>query len=386
MAAISSAGQQPSSRIKGKRVNDVLVRAPQARRRAIRRYAINVGTITAHPARKRKRCGHDRSGWRRGNRHSRNLLRSRDWRGRRHRQQCRHSSGRTAASLFLANCRGIDIPRTIQRKRGYFFFWRAIQYKALARWRNSIDETAAVGAGDEIALRVHRQDANMSFIARKEYRVLSLRRYSKDFSSIAGSDVQVPRFIQSQIPDVLCIGFKIDSRTPGGIRAFSRGLFACLRLCRGCLLSPFVFNLIDLTVGRRGRKNSASRPDAQCLHLQFLGFENRRRLPVGGNAVNARRRSSGNVNHPRVVRRNGPDIRGGRRVGALKSWGKLESACIANGNAGRCPFDQVLELGLLPRTCAFSHRGNGEGKDGEKEKKGSDARKFHRSMVESGKV
>ncbi len=120
------------------------------------------------------------------------------------------------AALF-ADRRRVDVSRAIERQRCDLFLGRAVKHKAFARGRNAIDQPAAVGAGNQILLRIEGQNANVGFIALEEDRMLAFRRDAINFPVVAGRYIEVAGFVQSQIPDIFRPRLEIDGRTPGGI-------------------------------------------------------------------------------------------------------------------------------------------------------------------------
>ena len=111
---------------------------------------------------------------------------------------------------FSRQRRGIDVAGAIEGERGDLFLGRAVEDETFARGRNAVDESAAVGAGNQIALRIEGEDANVGFVALEKYRVLAVGRDAKNLAMVAGSNVEVARLIQSEIPDIFCAGLEID--------------------------------------------------------------------------------------------------------------------------------------------------------------------------------
>ena len=80
------------------------------------------------------------------------------------------------------------------------------EHVALALRIDAVDQAGAVGAGDQIALRVPGQSADVRLVALEE----QLRRGARlggidavDGSGIAGGDVEPPGGVEGQIPDVV---------------------------------------------------------------------------------------------------------------------------------------------------------------------------------------
>ena len=203
-----------------------------------------------------------------------------------------------------------------------------------------------------------REHADVSLIALEEERVVAFRSDFVDLAVIAGGDVEISCLVEYQIPDVFRSRREVDGRTPrrierrlGGIfRALSAGLLSAL----GASLFPgLVLDLVDLAVGSSGRVDHAARANLERLHLQFLRLEDDRRLAVGSDAIDARRRSSRGVDVSRIIGGDRPDVGGRRGIEQLERWREFETSGAADGDSVGRTLDQIVELGLLPGARAF---------------------------------
>ena len=98
----------------------------------------------------------------------------------------------------------------IERERRDFFLGRAVQHEPLAGGRNAIDQSAAIGAGNQILLGIEGEDTDVSLIALEEDRMLALGRDTINFPVIAGSYVEIAGFVESQVPDIFCARLEVD--------------------------------------------------------------------------------------------------------------------------------------------------------------------------------
>ena len=57
------------------------------------------------------------------------------------------------------------LPCTIERESGDFFLGRAVQHESFAGRRDAVDQAAAVGTGNQVALSVEREHADVRVVA-----------------------------------------------------------------------------------------------------------------------------------------------------------------------------------------------------------------------------
>ena len=159
------------------------------------------------------------------------------------------------ARAFLAHAGGIDVAFAIEGERRDLFLGSAVQDEAFAGRRNAVYQAAAIGAGNQVALRIERQHADVGLVALEENRVLALGSDFVDLAVVAGGDVQVSGLVENEVPDVFRAGREILGRTPRGIQRglgrilrrffirrlrlsdlaeFALLLPACVRSCRPC--------------------------------------------------------------------------------------------------------------------------------------------------------
>ena len=188
VAAIAGAREQASVRIEAESVDEIFVGTPQARRGAVGRNAINLGA-----------AGSAGTGSGKGRRHH---GRGRSWGdgeiaagcrcGGVLRWRCDHDAHlrRRGSGTLLSRGSGVNIAHAVDGERGNFFLGRAVENERVAIRRDAIDQTAAIGAGNQVSLGIERKNANVDFIALEKERVLAVGADFVDLAVIAGGDIE----------------------------------------------------------------------------------------------------------------------------------------------------------------------------------------------------
>ena len=212
---------------------------------------------------------------------------------------------------------------------------------------DAIDQTAAVGAGNKIALRIEGKNANVRFVALEENRMLAVGSYAEDFAVVSGGDIKIAGVVESKRPDVFGLGIEKD----GGLPRFST---------RGVWFEP-----VNLAVGIGGGIENSVLGHHQRLYLKLLRLKYRDRLSSRGDAINASGRSGGGEYFVSRAGGHSPD-RARRCAGSeLESGGEFERAAARDRDTMWGPFEEVFVFGLLPGAGTF-----GEGGDCGQKKKG----------------
>ena len=211
---------------------------------------------------------------------------------------------RSSASTFLSHAGGINISRFVDGQRGDFFFRCAVKHEAFAAGLDLVYQSTAVRAGDQIALGIHRQHADVGFIAFEENGMLALGSDAKDFAMIAGGHVEVAGIVENQVPYVFRARIEID-----------RGGESLAGLDRWVSAFPFaaagagqMLNAIHLAVGIGGGIENAVLVHRQRLYLQLLGLEDGGGLSLRGDAIHARGRAGRGIKISALVSRDRPDV------------------------------------------------------------------------------
>ena len=147
-----------------------------------------------------------------------------------------------------------------------------------------VDQTRAVGAGNEVALRVPRQSADVRLVALEEQlrRRAGLSRIDAiNRSGISRRNVEASGGIEGQVPDVMRLAAarlkNSSSLSPAG----------CIRLSRveddrriGFILlgGRVRVELVDFAARHRGGVERAIGSEAQRLNAEVSGFKERERL------------------------------------------------------------------------------------------------------------
>ncbi len=238
-------------------------------------------------------------------------------------------------------------PDRSSAERRDLFLGGAVQHESFASRRNAIDEPAAVGAGNQIVLRIEGQNADVGLIALEEDRMLALRRNPINLPVVAGSHVEIAGLVQGQVPDIFRTRLEVDGRTPRGIgsrlgrvfvfvfSAFARSrVLGRVGFCRLPLAARRVFELVYLAIGSGGGVDRASGTSPKRLHLKFLGLKNDRCLAVGRKAVHPGGRARRHIDVACIVGCNRPDVSGRRGIQTLERGRQLQAARAANRHAG----------------------------------------------------
>src|SRR5262249_3144093 len=110
----------------------------------------------------------------------------------------------TGRGLFFPNSRDENVALAIEGQRCDFFFSCAVQDESISSGRNSIDEAAAIGAGDYVSLRIESEYTDVSLIALEKQRVLAFGRDFENLAVVTCRDVQRSGFVEQKIPDIFC--------------------------------------------------------------------------------------------------------------------------------------------------------------------------------------
>ena len=252
--------------------------------------------------------------------------------------------------MLLARCSGVDIAFAVDGERGNFFPGRAVENERFAIRRDPVDQSAAIGTGNQVSLGIECEHANVNFIALEEKRVLAVGADFVDFAVIAGGDIQGASIVENDIPDVLGAGIEVGSRGPG---CLCIGLRSGLAAFRG-------FETIHLAVGCGRGVDGAVFVDDQSLHLQFLRLEDGRALTIGRDAIDPGWRSGGSVDVARGIGCDRPDV--GRRRGRkrFERRSEFEAALTAQSDAIGSALGQFFELGLFPGAGALGESEGGQ--------------------------
>ena len=116
--------------------------------------------------------------------------------------------------MLLSGGGGIDIAGAVDGEGGNFFLGRAVENERLAILRDAIDQSAAIGTGNEVAFGIERENPNVDLIALEEQRVLSAGTDFVYFAVIAGGDIERAGVIENDVPNVLGAGIKIGRCAP----------------------------------------------------------------------------------------------------------------------------------------------------------------------------
>ncbi len=109
---------------------------------------------------------------------------------------------------FVANAGGEDGAIGGDGDRGDFATRGFKQHVAFALRTNAIDEAGAIGAGDEVALGVPGESANMLFVALEKQFGTGVGICgidAVDFAGAADGDVELAGGVKGHVPDV--VGF-----------------------------------------------------------------------------------------------------------------------------------------------------------------------------------
>src|SRR6185312_12250958 len=209
----------------------------------------------------------------------------------------RWSSGRIGTvplrAGMLFTCTGsINVARRIDGQSSDFFFCRAVKYKSLTSRRDAIYQSAAVRAGNQVALGIESEHAHVSFVGLEEDCALAILLHAKNFAVISCGDVQAALRVELHVPDVF--GFWIKKSLHCELRGCGRA---------PCLAGDSIY----LAIWRRSRVNRAILTQRDGLHLQFLGLKNHARFAVRRYAIDSCGRARGGVNHAIFIRSNAPD-------------------------------------------------------------------------------
>src|SRR4029077_19387063 len=112
--------------------------------------------------------------------------------------------------MFFTDARSVDVARVIEGESRDFLLGSAVQDESLTGRGNAINQPAAVGASDQVPLRVERQHSDMSFVTLEEHGMLTLGCDAVDFPTVAGGDVEISGAVESEVPDVLGAGIEIN--------------------------------------------------------------------------------------------------------------------------------------------------------------------------------
>ena len=179
--------------------------------------------------------------------------------------------------MLFAHARSVDVSGGVERQGGDFFLGRAVENEGFAIGRNAVHQAAAVRAGNQVALGIERQHADVGLVAGEKDRVLPFGGDPKDLAVIAGGDVKIAGIIEGEVPNILGRRIEIDRRIPcGGGRSLA---------CRRIFARPHPrrrFDLVHLAVRIGGGIEPTVFVDDQSLYLQFLGLENRASIGLPG--------------------------------------------------------------------------------------------------------
>ena len=134
--------------------------------------------------------------------------------------------------MLLSGGGKVKITRLVESEAGDLALGCAVENEAFALWGDPVYEAATVGPGDEVALHIERENANVRLVTLEEKRVLPVGSHTKYFSVITGRDVEIAGVIESEGPNVFGLGIEKDGGLPvaaidGGGTGVSPVLFAC---------------------------------------------------------------------------------------------------------------------------------------------------------------
>src|SRR5262249_45318206 len=219
-----------------------------------------------------------------------------------------------------------------------------------ARGRNPVHQAAPVRSGDQVALGIEVEDADVGFVGLEEDRAFAGLVYAENLAAVPSGDIKPTFGVKGHVPDVLGLGIKKDFRTE--LARARRGF--------GGACDP-----VHLAVRRRCGLYRARviLTQRDRLHLQLFGLEDHRSLAVGRDAVHPRRSSGGRVDHAVLIRGKAPDK--GRRAGVygLERRRQIQLPGAADGHTTRRPALKVLVAGLSPLPGAFGKGREAESQD-----------------------
>ena len=251
--------------------------------------------------------------------------------------------------------------------------WRLEEHVALALRVDPVDQSRSVGAGNQIALGVPRQRPNVLLIALEKSLGLGggLGGINAIHSSrSARGDIQPPRFVEGQIPDVMRLRVRLVAGrfAVGCVCAVERGCVEDHRGARFILLGCGVgLQPVDLAAGQRGRVKRPVRSQPHHLHAQVFRFEEREGLAVLPYVQHRRRRGGSYVGVADLVRGHRPHIGRGRGEHFAQARPLAQVAVAGQLNSLRRALLKLLEPRLAPKVRALRQgrlrRGNGGSDD-----------------------
>ena len=117
---------------------------------------------------------------------------------------------RLVPTMFFSDAGGVDVACFVDGQGGDFFFRRAVEDEAFSAGRDSIDQSAAVRTGNQIAFAIEGHHANMGFVTFEKDRVLALRSDAEYLSVIPGGHVEIAAIVEGEIPNVFGAGLEIN--------------------------------------------------------------------------------------------------------------------------------------------------------------------------------
>ena len=215
---------------------------------------------------------------------------------------------------------------------GVFVFRRVVDAAFGSGTSHANNAPARLRSGEQIAVGVEVEDADVSFVAVVEELAFAVRCDGKNLAFVSGSDVKSAVGGESEIPDIFCFGIEED------------GFFAGSR------------DAIDLAVGRGGDVQGAFGVESDGLHGKIGGFEKGHGLAVGVEAKHLCGGATGSVERALGADAHRPQI-GSVGIGEQsKSWRKLEAAVAADGDAVRVALEKFFVGGLPPIAGVLGER------------------------------
>src|ERR1700674_937711 len=112
--------------------------------------------------------------------------------------------------MLLSNARRVDVACFVDGEGGNLFFRCAVEDEAFSTGRDSIDQTAAVRAGDQIAFGIEGHHTDMGFVAFEKDGVIAFRSDAEYLSVIPRGHEEAAGIVEDEVPNVFGAGFEID--------------------------------------------------------------------------------------------------------------------------------------------------------------------------------
>src|ERR1700682_3451932 len=100
--------------------------------------------------------------------------------------------------MLSANACRVDVACFVDGEGGDLFFRCAVEDEAFSTGRDSIDQTATVGTGDQIAFGIEGHHTDMGFVALEKDGVIAFRGDAEYLSVIPRGRVEVAGIVEDE--------------------------------------------------------------------------------------------------------------------------------------------------------------------------------------------